>query len=76
MAEAGGEMDEIMVTVMVTDVDENVAPEFPGTEDGVSQRGGDTQQRAEDIGNPVEATDANNDVLTTPWAGPMPRPST
>ena len=68
-----GASASIMVTIMVTDMDEvpeimrapdaNVAPEFADSEDGARSVAEDTAA-GEDIGNPVEATDDNNDTLT------------
>ena len=58
-----GLSDSIDVTITVTDVDETVAPEFPASEDGARSVPENTVA-GEDIGAPVEATDADNDVLT------------
>ena len=58
-----GLSDSIDVTITVTDVDENVAPEFAASEDGARSVAENTVA-GEDIGAPVEATDADNDVLT------------
>ena len=59
-----------MQTMMVT-----TAPEFADSEDGARSVAENTEAGME-IGAPVTATDANDDTLTTPWAGPIPRPST
>ena len=73
-----GASDSIMVTIMVTDMDEapeimrapdaNVTPEFPGTEDGARSVAENTAA-GEDIGNPVAANDANGDTLTYALSG-------
>ena len=51
------------------------APEFADSEDGARSVAENTGAGM-DIGAPVTATDANDDTLTTAWAGPIPRPST
>ena len=68
-----GASASIMVTIMVNDVDEapeimrapsaNVAPRVRFRHDQ-QNGGGRTRAPGEDIGNPVEATDDNNDTLT------------
>ena len=62
-SDSGGLSDSIDVTITVTDVDENVAPEFADSEDGARSVAEDTAA-GEDIGAPVAATDADNDALT------------
>ena len=75
-----GLSDTINVTIKVTNVDEdpeirrvivldtNVAPVFPDTEDGARSVAENTAA-GEDIGNPVAATDANEDALTYALSG-------
>ena len=73
-----GESASIMVTIMVTDVDEdpeimrvpdaNVAPGFADSEDGARSVAENTVA-GEDIGNPVAASDANGDALTYALSG-------
>ena len=68
----------VNVTITVTNVDEapeimrapnaNVAPEFPGTEDGARSVAENTAA-GEDIGSPVAATDGNGDALTYALSG-------
>ena len=66
--DSGGLSDSIGVTITVTDVDENVAPEFPASEDGARSVPENTVA-GEDIGNPVAASDANGDALTYALSG-------
>ena len=56
------------MTITVTDVDENVAPEFAASEDGARSVPENTVAGA-DIGNPVAASDANGDALTYALSG-------
>ena len=73
-----GESASIMVTIMVTDMDEapeimrapdaNVAPGFADSEDGARSVAENTVA-GEDIGNPVAANDANGDALTYALSG-------
>ena len=63
-----GLSDFINVTITVTDLDDNVAPEFPGTEDGARSVAENTPA-GEDIGSPVAANDANGDALTYTLGG-------
>ena len=60
--------DSVMVTITVTDVDENVAPEFADSEDGVRSVA-ENMVAGEDIGEPVMATDADDDTLTYTLSG-------
>ena len=79
-----GESASIMVTIMVTDVDEvpeimrgtvlNDAPEFASAT--TSRTVAENTAASGDIGTPVAATDADNDTLTYSLSGPMPRSST
>ena len=72
-----GDSDTIMVTIMVTDVDEvpeimrapdaNVAPEFATAM--TSRTVAENTAAGEDIGNPVAANDANGDALTYALGG-------
>ena len=71
-ADSFGESNTIVVTIMVTPVDEapeimrapdaNVAPEF--TSATTSRTVAENMVAGEDIGNPVAANDANGDALT------------
>ena len=67
-SDSGGLSDSIDVTITVTDVDENVAPEFADSEDG-ARRVAENTVAGEDIGNPVAASDANGDALTYALSG-------
>ena len=67
-SDSGGLSDSIDVTITVTDVDENVAPEFADSEDGARSVAENTAA-GEDIGNPVAASDANGDALTYALSG-------
>ena len=67
-SDSGGLSDSIDVTITVTDVDENVAPEFADSEDGARSVAENTVA-GEDIGNPVAANDANGDALTYALSG-------
>ena len=67
-ADSGGLSDFIDVTITVTDVDENVAPEFADSEDGARSVPENTVA-GEEIGNPVAASDANGDALTYALSG-------
>ena len=72
-----GASDTIMVTIMVTDMDEapeimrvpdaNVAPEFASAT--TSRTVAENMAAGEDIGNPVAANDANGDALTYTLGG-------
>ena len=72
-----GDSASIMVTIMVTDMDEapeimrapdaNVAPEFASAT--TSRTVAENMAAGEDIGNPVAATDANGDALTYALGG-------
>ena len=72
-----GASDTIMVTIMVTDMDEepeimrapdaNVAPEFASAT--TSRTVAENMAAGEDIGNPVAANDANGDALTYALSG-------
>ena len=55
-------------TITVTDVDENVAPEFAGSEDGARSVAENTMA-GEDIGAPVAASDADDAALTYTLSG-------
>ena len=66
--DSGGLSDSIDVTITVTDVDENVAPEFPASEDGARSVPENTVAGA-DIGNPVAASDSHNGALTYALSG-------
>ena len=61
--DGNGGSDEINVTISITDVDENVAPEFT---DGASTTRSVAENTAagENIGTAVSATDVDNDNLT------------
>ena len=61
-ASAGGEMKMVDVTVMVTDVDENVAPAFPS--ETATRSIAENTAANTNIGDPVAATDPNGDTLT------------
>ena len=73
-----GESASIMVTITVTDMDENpeimrapdanVAPEFADSEDGARSVAENTAA-SENIGTPVAAADANRDALTYALSG-------
>ena len=63
-----GGSDEITVTITVTDVDENVAPVFSDGDDTTREVAENTGAGV-NIGNPVAATDANNDNLTYSLGG-------
>ena len=67
-SDSGGLSDSIDVTITVTDVDENVAPEFADSEDGARSVAEDTAA-GEDIGTPVAAGDVNGDALTYALSG-------
>ena len=66
-ASDGTDEDTIMVTIMVTDVDENVAPEFAAATDTRSVA--ENTAAGENIGAPVTATDADDDTLTYTLGG-------
>ena len=76
-ADSFDESDTIIVTIMVTDVDEmpevmrapdaNVAPEFASAT--TSRTVAENMVAGEDIGNPVAANDANGDALTYALGG-------
>ena len=59
---------EISVTISVTDVDENVAPVFTD-DDRTTREVAENTASGVNIGNPVAATDANNDNLTYSLGG-------
>ena len=67
-ASDGTNEDTLDVTVTVTDVYENVAPEFPDSEDGARSVAENTAA-GEDIGVPVAATDNNGDILAYALGG-------
>ena len=67
-SDPGGLSDSIDVTITVTDVDENVAPEFADSEDGARSVDENTAA-GENIGEPVMATDADDDTLTYALSG-------
>ena len=60
--------DTITVTITVTDVDENIAPVFTES-DGTTREVVENTASGVNIGNPVSATDANNDNLTYSLGG-------
>ena len=66
--DGNGGSDEINVTISITDVDENVAPEFT---DGASttREVAENTAAGENIGTAVSATDADNDNLTYTLGG-------
>ena len=66
--DANGGSDEITVTISVTDVDENVAPVFTD-DDSTTREVAENTASGVNIGNPVAATDANNDNLTYSLGG-------
>ena len=76
-ADSFGESNTIVVTIMVTDVDEppeimrapdaNVAPEFDSV--ATSRTVAESTVAGEDIGAPVAATDNNGDTLTYALSG-------
>ena len=61
-ASAGGEMEMREVTVTVTDVDETVAPAFPS--ETATRSIAENTAANTNIGDPVAATDPNDDTLT------------
>ena len=61
-ASAGGEMEMLEVTVNITDVDENVAPAFPS--ETATRSIAENTAANTNIGDPVAATDPNDDTLT------------
>ena len=66
-ADAAGLSDAITVTINVTDVDENLPPEFPSA---VTTRVvAENTVAGEDIGAPVAATDADDAALTYTLSG-------
>ena len=67
-SDSGGLSDSIDVTITVTDVDENVAPGFADSEDGARSVDENTAA-GENIGEPVMATDADDDMLTYTLSG-------
>ena len=67
-SDSGGLSDSIDVTITVTDVDENVAPEFADSEDGARSVAENTMA-GEDIGAPVAASDADDAALTYTLSG-------
>ena len=62
-----GLSDDITVIITVTDVDDNLPPEFPGV--ATTRSVDENTVAGEDIGAPVEATDADNDALTYVLSG-------
>ena len=67
-SDSGGFSDSIDVTITVTDVVENVAPEFADSEDGARSVAENTMA-GEDIGAPVAASDADDAALTYTLSG-------
>ena len=67
-SDSGGLSDSIDVTITVTDVVENVAPEFADSEDGARSVAENTMA-GEDIGAPVAASDADDAALTYTLSG-------
>ena len=61
-SDSGGLSDSIDVTIMVTNVDENVAPEFDSAT--TTRMVAENTAEGENIGTPVAATDAEDDSLT------------
>ena len=64
-------MEDSPPTMMVTADDR-----IPMTAEDRARSVAENTEAGMEIGAPVTATDANGDTLTTPWAGPIPRPST
>ncbi len=62
-----GESDSITVTITVTDVEENQAPMFPGAE--ATRNIAENTPAGVNIGQPVTATDADDDTLTYTLGG-------
>ncbi len=68
VSDGNGGRDSIKVTISVTDVDENRAPEFTDGDSTTRSITEDTEADM-DIGNPVVATDADDDTLTYSLGG-------
>ena len=68
VSDGKGGSDTITVTISVTDVDENVAPVFTD-DDSTTREVAENTASGVNIGNPVAATDANNDNLTYSLSG-------
>ena len=68
VSDGKGGSDTITVTISVTDVDENVAPVFTD-DDSTTREVAENTGSGVNIGNPVAATDANNDTLTYTLGG-------
>ena len=66
--DSNGGSDTITATITVTDVDENIAPVFTKS-DGTTREVVENTASGVNIGNPVSATDANNDNLTYSLGG-------
>ena len=66
--DSNGGSDTITATITVTDVDENIAPVFTES-DGTTREVVENTASGVNIGNPVAATDANNDNLTYSLGG-------
>ena len=66
-ADPDGASDSIMVTIMVTDVDENVAPMFAA--DTATRMVAENTAAGMSVGAPVMATDANGDTLAYTLGG-------
>ena len=62
VSDGNGGSDRITVTINVTDVDENRAPVFAS--ERTTRSVAENTAAGENIGNPVGATDADNDTLT------------
>ena len=65
--DAAGLSDAITVTINVTDVDENLPPEFPSA--ATTREVAENTVAGEDIGAPVAAIDADDDTLTYTMSG-------
>ena len=65
--DAAGLSDAITVTINVTDVDENLPPEFPSA--ATTREVAENTVAGEDIGAPVAASDADDAALTYTLSG-------
>ena len=66
-SDSGGLSDSIDVTITVTDVDENLPPEFPSA--ATTREVAENTVAGEDIGAPVAASDADDAALTYTLSG-------
>ncbi len=68
VSDGNGGRDSITVTISVTDVDENRTPEFTDG-DSTTRSVVENTESEQNIGDPVAATDADNDTLTYTLSG-------